>query len=195
MERYGDFQYGPERETAEARLRALEYKIKEREQQVTDFLVRADAYVSQGVLVGESDQNARHYIDRVRELDPNNKDLTVLLDRLRDERMAAALALVDEEKIVEAKVMYDELRVILPDFRHDELETRMTAWLEEKVVKPQMAKLEQAVKRRKWDQAFSITEDLRPKMPQSAASRPFLGQRDGRLPADLQRGRRAKGRA
>ncbi|MDJ0840734.1 MAG: hypothetical protein QNK37_29755 [Acidobacteriota bacterium] len=163
------FEYGPEKDTAEARIAGLQRKIAQRKQDIADQISRATAYVDQDLLVGDTEMNALYSINRVRALEPENPDLTALLDRIRTEQSAAANALVDENKILEGQEVYNRLRLIDSEFRDEDLEERMREWLLEKVVNPQMAKLERAVKRKRWDEALKISEDLRPKMPNTSA--------------------------
>lgn len=164
-QQYPDHQYGFDQVTADSRYQDLVRKIEARQQQAQDFVDRASAFVDQDILVGETDNNARHYINRVRDLDPENAALASLMDRLRTQQVDKARALIEEKKIIEAKEAYDTLRLIDIGFRDASLEADMNQWLQENVVDPELKKLDRAVERRRWDSAFKISEELRPKMP------------------------------
>jgi len=163
-EAYPDHTVGPEAETAEFRERQLARRIEARDREIEDYSSRARAYMLQGLLVGEDANNAQHYIEQIRELDPDNEALTELMDEIRTQQLTAARTFLEEEDFPAANEAYTRLRTIDPEYSDPEIEGVLQAWVRENVIEPEMKKLRRAVERKRWDEAFEIAEGLRPEM-------------------------------
>ncbi len=150
----------PNHEDSEYREKNLQYKIQERQNKIREHIAQAQSLVESGVLMDESGDNAVFYLRKVLNEEPENPEARALLQTIRDSEMARAKELFEQKKVMEAKDVYDQLLSIDPGFADEELGGKIQVWVEDNLINPELAKLDRAIRRKNWDQAFSISEGL-----------------------------------
>ncbi len=138
----------------------LQDRMRQRKQTLVSNLETAKDYIDDGLLIDSSDENAVAYLKRNLAIDAEHQATLDLLERVRNDRMDEAILFFEDGKIQEARGMYDVVREIDPDYVDEAFQTRLNTWIFEHVVEPELVKLDRAIKRKKWDEAFQITDDL-----------------------------------
>ena len=151
----------PEFRDIPERVKTLEYKIQKREEDIARYTQKAREFLDQENYYGNGTQNAVAMLRQILTLDESHAEAKAMFQELTDLEMARAHELFDQEKVVEARGIYDTLVSSVPDFSDPEFEAEMDQWIEDKVVGPQLEKIDRAIKRKRWDQALELTEALR----------------------------------
>lgn len=146
------------------RAKTLEYKIKDRKANVAGYLTQARDYLDQGILFGNGTANAVAYLQQTLGLEPENEQAIAMMDELADSEMEKIRQLFSEEKVTEAQSLYKQLVEADRSFADPNFEADVNAYLEQKVIGPQLAKIETAIKRKRWDQALELSDSLRDTM-------------------------------
>ena len=146
------------------RQKALELKIKKRAEDIQTALTAAESWIDEGVILDESDDNAVANLRKVLEFEPENAKALALMERIRLEETNRALILWEEGKTQEAKDTYYRLLDINPEFINQDLETNIRQWVQSEIIDPGLAKLDRAIKRKQWEKAREISEELKPEM-------------------------------
>lgn len=154
----------PDRSAAEEGYRTLSYRIDARKEQLTKAITNAQQYFEDGVITDDSGENALAYLAQVFRIEPDHGQGKALLEQIRQQESARIQSLWDEEKYAEAKAAYDELAAIDPIFHDEAFQAQVDDWTFENIVKPGLSKLDRAIQRERWEEAFEITEDLRDQM-------------------------------
>lgn len=150
----------PNFEDSEYREKNLKYKIQERQNNIRDHLVQAQSLIESGVLLDDSGDNAVFHLRKILNDNPEHAEARGLLRTIRDQEMERARSLFEQKKVQEAKGVYDQLLSIDPTFADEELGTKIRTWVDDNLINPELVKLDRAIKRKKWDLAFSISEGL-----------------------------------
>ncbi len=157
---YPDFDF-PEADGAE-RYKTLEYKIRDRQSSIQKNLDKTEALLAdEETPIREMQDNPLNYLGRTRDIDPENERAAALFAVVRERVASRARRLFEARKVEEARETYRYLRSIDPDYRDEALEADIEEWVRTKIVEPKLAKLDKAIKSRRWEEAFEITEQLR----------------------------------
>jgi len=151
----------PEFKNALGRLRDLETQIQEKTEKIEAFIEQARNYKEDGYFYDETDQNAIVMLRKAMELDPGNAEAQELFDDILATQMEQALALFEEERVMEARDLYNQVKEIKPDYQHAEFESKVNSYIDETVVQPALAEIEKEIKRKRWDQAIELSDNLR----------------------------------
>jgi len=151
----------PEFHDSLGRLRDLESRISQKQDQIDSLLERAQEYKTDGYLYDDSDQNAIVTLRTLLEIDPDNAQAQTMFEEIRDEEMETARRLFDEDRILEARDKYATVKLIDPDFSDPAFEEKVGQWVEETVVTPAIATIQKSIKRKKWDKALELSAQLR----------------------------------
>lgn len=146
------------------RTKTLEYKIKERQADIERYLETARDFINDGVFYGNGTENAVAYLRQILALDPDQLDAKDLFQDIADIEMGKARELFAQEKVTEAREVYTQLLEANSDFADPVFEEEMDTWIDQKVIGPQLAKVETAIKRKRWDEALSLSDTLRETM-------------------------------
>lgn len=146
---------------SKARLNSLQDRIRQRQQSIADNFETAQQYFDDGLLYDSSNENAVAYLKRNLEIEPNHDPSKDLLAQIRDDRMAEARLLFEDDKVTDAREMYLVVREIDPEFEDQEFNRQVQDWVFANMVEPELAKMERAIKRKKWDEAFEISDQLK----------------------------------
>ncbi len=151
----------PSYANVEERRRTLEYKVRDRDAKVATLLAEAERQMAaQDADAGLSEAIA----DPIREalsLHPDNRKALSLMESMRAVEMERAVAFWDAGQKEQANAVYRNLQALDQDFHDQAFEARMDSWVQEEVLKPGLVKLERLIKRKKWDEAFELSDSLR----------------------------------
>ncbi len=154
-------QENPEYNDSLGRLRDLEERIKNRENQISDYLERARSYMEDGYFYDDSNQNAIAMLRKVFEIEPDNEEAKQVRQQILDTEIQTATNLLEDERVLEAREKYQIIQVIDPTFKNEVFEEKVKSWLDETLILPAMDQINAAIKRKKWDKALELSSQLR----------------------------------
>jgi len=153
----------PEFQDSLGHMRDLEKQIQDREEKISSTLEKARNYKDDGYYFDDSEQNAIVMLRQVFELDADNQEAKQMYNQILDLEMESAQVLFDEDRILEARDKYAFIQEIDPKFKDEVFEGQISQWLEDTIVLPAMDDINKAIKRKKWDQAIELSDQLREK--------------------------------
>ena len=151
--------------SVEERYKTLEYKILNRERTIRDNLAQAtQLLMDTETPVHQMAENPVTYLRNVLQVEQDNAEATGLMETIRDRELSRAQLLLEAGKVMEAKEVHDFLVAIDPAYRDPDLSLEIDAWVEKNVIGPQLAKLDNAIRRKQWEKAQEIGAELQETM-------------------------------
>ncbi len=156
---FPDFNF-PDASGAE-RYKILEIKIKQKNESIEQNINRAREILADAQTpIHEMEDGPVHYVKKVLELDPNHQEALGMMASIQTRLSEKAWALWDDKDILGARDAYRFMVSIDKAYVDETLENNINEWVRINVVEPQLKGLDTAIKRKNWEKAFQLTEEL-----------------------------------
>lgn len=156
----------PEYQDVKDRQESLHVRVRKRKHEIGVRLDSAKALLEAG-MVYEPDDNGKNALELLLEvlhLEEDHAEAQDLLERIRTTELARANELYDAKNVPEAQGIYQRLTKADNMFRDEELENKLSTWVEENLVAPELAKMDRAIARKRWADAREIGDNLAEQM-------------------------------
>ena len=172
--------------SGQERYKVLEIKIKQKDESVQLNLARArEIMADTETPINEMSDGPVHYLKKVLELEPGQQEAEQLLADVKTRLSERAWSLWEAKDVMASRDAYSFMVKVDPSYADPTLEGHLNDWIRINVVEPQLKGLDAAIKRKNWEKAFEITEELEDSLENAQLVRERWAEVFGKYEADF----------